>query len=92
LTKYLWIGWMIWAAVLWMTSDHPPISKYPELTPGRRWLAVFALVMLSLSFTPAPFTDSSGRKFWRDSTPQMREYGRYAISRVKHMLDRSHHK
>src|ERR1700690_682660 len=25
LAKYCWIGWLIWAVVLWLTSRHPPI-------------------------------------------------------------------
>jgi Zn-dependent protease len=90
LTKYFWIGWMIWAVFLWLTSDHPSISKYPALTLGRKWLAVFGVLMLVLSFTPTPFTNSSGQDLWR--SPELREGWRDTMKwfrdKVDHALDR----
>jgi membrane-associated protease RseP (regulator of RpoE activity) len=70
--KYFWVGWLIWAVVLWLTSLHPPIPKRPGISPARKWLAAFAIVMLALTFTPAPFTHSSGREVW----PQIRDAAR----------------
>ena len=62
LAKYCWMGWLLWAVVLWLTSLHPSIPSRREISTGRNWLAVLAIVMLVLSFTPAPLTGASGRK------------------------------
>jgi membrane-associated protease RseP (regulator of RpoE activity) len=64
LAKYCWIGWLVWTVVLWLTSHHPSIPSRPEISASRKWLAVFAVTMLVLAFTPAPFTHSSGREVW----------------------------
>ncbi|MGA2425695.1 MAG: site-2 protease family protein, partial [Terriglobales bacterium] len=89
LAKYFWMGWLIWAVVLWLTSHHPPISSRREMSKGRKWLAVLAIVMLSLSFTPTPITGASGRQRW----PAMRDEGmqgvRFLRDEVRHLL---HHK
>jgi membrane-associated protease RseP (regulator of RpoE activity) len=51
-----WTGWLLWAVFLLFTGTrHPQVPLYPELTPRRRALAVFALLMLVLTFLPAPF-------------------------------------
>lgn len=71
LAKYCWVGWLIWAVVLWLTSEHPPTPSRREISPSRNWLAVFAIAMLALVFTPTPITGASGRKQW----PQIREEG-----------------
>ena len=48
---YFWTGWLIWAILLRLSGmRHPAIPVWPEVTPGRRWLAVFALLMLVLTF------------------------------------------
>jgi len=67
LATYCWIGWLLWAVVLWLTSQHPPIPSRPGISAARKWFAVFAIAMLVLAFTPAPFTHSSGREVWPDS-------------------------
>jgi len=88
LAKYFWMGWLIWAVVLWLTSHHPPIPSRPGISKGRKWLAVFAIVMLSLSFTPTPITGASGRQRW----PAMRDEGmqglRFLRDEVRHLLHR----
>jgi Zn-dependent protease len=88
LAKYFWMGWLIWAVVLWLTSHHPPISSRREMSKGRKWLAVLAIVMLSLSFTPTPITGASGRQRW----PAMRDEGmqglRFLRDEVRHLLHR----
>jgi hypothetical protein len=56
LAKYCWIGWLIWAVVLWLTSQHPPIPRYPGISTARKWLAAGAVAMLVLAFTPTPIT------------------------------------
>ena len=60
LSLYRWIGWLLWAVVLRITGmRHPIVPEYPEITRGRRWMAVLALIMLLLTFTPTPIMNSS---------------------------------
>jgi Zn-dependent protease len=88
LAKYYWVGWLIWAVMLWLTSHHPPIPRRPEISTGRKWLAVFAVVMLLLSFTPAPFTHSSGREVWPDIRDGARDTMQSLGHNVRHALHR----
>jgi membrane-associated protease RseP (regulator of RpoE activity) len=61
---YLWIGWFLWAILLQISSlRHPQVAEWPRVSGGRMWLAVFALLMLVLTLTPAPFGHSAGREF-----------------------------
>ncbi len=74
LTKYYWIGWLLWAVVLWLTSQHPQIPSHPGISTPRKWFAVFAVAMLVSAFTPTPITGDSGREKWpgiRDQSLQM---------------------
>ncbi len=66
LAKYCWIGWLLWAVILWLTSHHPSIPSRPGISSARKWLAVLAIAMLGLSFTPTPITGASGREKWPD--------------------------
>jgi Zn-dependent protease len=66
LGKYLWTGWFLWAVLLAMTGTHPPVPRYPSVAGRRRGIALSALLMLALSFTPTPFTHSSGKDVWPD--------------------------
>ena len=88
LAKYCWVGWMLWAVVLWLTSRHPPIRRRPDLSKARKVLAVFAIAMLALAFTPTPITGASGRKTW----PGLRDEGIQAVhfmrGQVRHWLHR----
>ena len=55
-----WTGWLLWAGFLTFTGfRHPQVPLYPDLTPGRRALTVFALLMFVLTFLPAPFPGGS---------------------------------
>lgn len=57
---YFWAGWLIWAILLRVSGmRHPMVAEWPGITGGRRWLAVFALLMLVLTLAPAPFAHSS---------------------------------
>jgi membrane-associated protease RseP (regulator of RpoE activity) len=57
---YLWAGWLVWAILLRISGmRHPVVAEWPEVRGGRRWLAVFALIMLILTLAPAPFAHSS---------------------------------
>jgi membrane-associated protease RseP (regulator of RpoE activity) len=51
-----WYGWLIWSVLLMATGmRHPQVPAEPDLGPRRRLLAVFAVIMLVLTFIPAPF-------------------------------------
>jgi membrane-associated protease RseP (regulator of RpoE activity) len=57
---YLWTGWFVWAILLWLSSfRHPQVAEWPRVSGGRLWLAVFALLMLVLTLTPAPMGHAS---------------------------------
>jgi membrane-associated protease RseP (regulator of RpoE activity) len=56
LLAWLWSGWVVWAVLLLATGTrHPAVPSTEALSPRRRLLAVFALVMLVLSLIPTPF-------------------------------------
>jgi hypothetical protein len=44
---------------------HPMVEEWPGATPGRRWLAALALLMMLVTWTPAPFAHSSLRQVVR---------------------------
>src|SRR5262249_27666219 len=53
---FFWEGWLLWAVVLrFIGSRHPDLPLHPPLNGKRRILAGFALLMLLLTLTPAPF-------------------------------------
>jgi membrane-associated protease RseP (regulator of RpoE activity) len=86
--KYLWTGWLLWAVMLAITGRHPTVPAHPSVSGRRRPIALFALLMLVLSFTPAPFTHSSGRDVWpdlrdgaRDTYHSLRDSARHALHR-----------
>jgi membrane-associated protease RseP (regulator of RpoE activity) len=55
LAVYFWTGWLVWAVLLRLSGmRHPSVPVWPEITTGRRWLAVFALLMLVLTFSYIP--------------------------------------
>lgn len=54
-------SWFVWAVLLFFIARrHPVIHDDRRLDPIRRWLAFAALVILVLSFTPAPVVDGPG--------------------------------
>jgi Zn-dependent protease len=64
---YFWAGWLIWAVLLRISGmRHPMVPESPGVSGGRRWLALFALLMLILTLTPAPFAHSSFLDVIRD--------------------------
>jgi membrane-associated protease RseP (regulator of RpoE activity) len=70
---YLWTGWFIWAILLQLSSfRHPQVAERPRVSGGRTWLAVFALLMLVLTLTPAPFGHASVPEFLRQLMEQVR--------------------
>jgi membrane-associated protease RseP (regulator of RpoE activity) len=57
---YFWAGWLIWAVLLRISGmRHPVVADWPRIEGVRSGLALLALVMLFLTFTPAPFAHSS---------------------------------
>jgi len=88
LGKYFWTGWFLWAVLLGLTGRHPLVPRYPEVSGGRRMVALFGLLIMFLSFTPAPFTHSSGREVW----PEIRDGARESLHSmgdgVRHALHR----
>jgi membrane-associated protease RseP (regulator of RpoE activity) len=88
LSEYFWVGWLLWAAFLWLTHLHPPVLADSGISATRKWIAVFGVVMLVLAFSPAPIKQSSGREVW----PQVREGGREIMhslaDEVRHLLRR----
>ncbi|MGC2197315.1 MAG: site-2 protease family protein [Terriglobales bacterium] len=57
---YLWTGWLVWAILLEISSfRHPQVPEWPKVSGVRTGLAVFGLIMLVLTLTPAPFAHSS---------------------------------
>jgi hypothetical protein len=66
LAYYFWMGWLIWAVLLRISGiRHPVVAGWPGVTGGRRWLAALALLMLVLTWAPAPFAHSSLPEFVR---------------------------
>jgi len=64
---YFWAGWLIWAVLLRISGmRHPVVPEWPKVAGVRRWLAVFALIMLILTLAPAPFAHSSLLEMFRE--------------------------
>jgi membrane-associated protease RseP (regulator of RpoE activity) len=60
LAIYCWAGWIVWAVLLRISGmRHPMVSEWTGIGPRRRWLALFAVLMLIVTLTPAPFAHSS---------------------------------
>ncbi len=88
LGKYLWTGWFLWSVLLALTMRHPPVPRYPDVTGHRRALAVCAALMLVLTFTPAPFTHSSGQEVWPEIRDGSRDMWHDLRHGVRHLLHR----
>ena len=55
LLSSIWIGWLVWAAILGVTGwRHPAVPVWPGLGPTRRRLAIVPVALLVLTFVPAP--------------------------------------
>ncbi len=56
---FCWVGWLMWGLLLGLSGmRHPQVPPWPGLDPKRRLLALAALLMLVLTFLPAPFADA----------------------------------
>ena len=55
LLSSLWIGWLVWAVILGVTGwRHPVVPPWPDLGPERRRWSLIPLLLLVLTFVPAP--------------------------------------
>ena len=64
---YFWAGWLLWAILLRISGmRHPVVAEWPGVSRGRRWIAGFGLLMLILTFAPAPFAHSSLLQVFRE--------------------------
>jgi membrane-associated protease RseP (regulator of RpoE activity) len=88
LGKYLWTGWFLWAVLLAITGKHPPVPPYPKVVGRRVGIAICGLLILILSFTPAPFTHSSGKEVWPDIRDGARETFHDLRDGIRHKLHR----
>ena len=56
----LWTGWVLWGVILLLpVMRHPHVPYFPRLPGKHRWLCVVALLLLVLTFLPAPFVGTS---------------------------------
>jgi membrane-associated protease RseP (regulator of RpoE activity) len=50
-----WLGWLVWAVILGVTGwRHPTVPVWPGLGAARRGVSLVPLVLLALTFVPAP--------------------------------------
>jgi membrane-associated protease RseP (regulator of RpoE activity) len=55
-----WAGWLVWSVMLGITGlRHPDVPRTPGLSQDRRRLVWVAIIMLVLTFIPAPFNRGS---------------------------------
>ncbi len=60
LSWFFWVGWLLWAVLLTLSGlRQPHVPRRPTLGPGRRRLALLALALLVLTFTPAPIVHAT---------------------------------
>lgn len=57
---FFWVGWILWGALLLIPAmRHPRVPIDQPLDRERLWLSVLALAVLALTFSCAPFANSS---------------------------------
>jgi Zn-dependent protease len=84
---YFWSGWLLWAAILTMTSRHPDVPANPGVSGRRRWVAWFGVFMLLLTFTREPITVYPRSNGWSDLREEVRQdlqWLRYKTHRLLH--------
>jgi Zn-dependent protease len=89
---HFWMGWFLWAVLLAITGRHPRVPRYPDVSGPRRIVALCAVLMLVLTFTPTPLTHGSGREAWREVWPEIRDGSRETLHDLRdgarHLLHR----
>lgn len=86
LGKYQWTGWFLWTFLLAMTARHPSVPRFPLVSGRRRMVALLAVVILVLSFTPAPFTHSSGKEVWPELRDDTKDAWHSLENDTRHLL------
>ena len=57
---FFWVGWILWGLLLLIPAmRHPRVPIDQPLDRKRLWLGILALAVLALTFSAAPFSDSS---------------------------------
>jgi membrane-associated protease RseP (regulator of RpoE activity) len=60
LSWFFWVGWLPWAILLSLTGlRRPQVPRHPDVGPRRQKLALLALALLVLTFTPAPIANAT---------------------------------
>ncbi len=62
LLSFAWPGWLIWVLLLFLIGRvyAEPLDQVTPLDSKRKWLAVLALIIFVLTFTPIPLTIIGG--------------------------------
>lgn len=90
LGRYLWYGWFLWAVMLTLTWRHPNVPRYPSVTGGRRWIAIFGLLILILTFTRIPLAQRPDQPYsWRQFRDEMRNDYHQLRDEVRQKLHRN---
>jgi membrane-associated protease RseP (regulator of RpoE activity) len=56
----MWTGWILWGVILLLpVMRHPHVPLVPLMPYNHRWLCVLAVILLVLTFLPAPFSGTS---------------------------------
>ncbi len=72
---FFWTGWLVWAVLLRLSGmRHPGVSEWPDITTGRRYLAIAALLMLVLTFAPSPIGPQSALDSVRSGLDLLRHW------------------
>jgi Zn-dependent protease len=62
----LWVGWLLWGAILLIPAmRHSYVPSTPELRRSRRIYGWIGLLILALTFLPAPFANAGLIEFFR---------------------------
>ena len=57
---FFWVGWILWGLLLLIPAmRHPSVPIDQPLDRKRLWLGILALTVFALTFSAAPFSDSS---------------------------------
>ena len=86
--RYLWPGWFLWAVFLALTARHPNVPPYPSVSGRRRGIALFGLLMLVLTFIPAPLTEYPKQDVWPEIRDSLRQTVRDLDDRIRHRFHR----
>lgn len=80
MSVYWWIGWLVWAVLLRISGKrHPAVAEWPDISGGRRVLAVFALLMLGLTISYLPLSQPDGPQSLAGVLQALFEWGRHLM-------------